>query len=552
MGCLKALVLMQLKDKLDFSFTKSKKLFIRKIVFEILKFAAVAAISYLLCYVLTLLVLDKSDVPQMIVIVLTLLLGISIISCTIGLVKSLYFADDNKVLITFPVKNNVIFLSKLIVFYLYELVREYCLIVPVLLGMGVLNLVNLSVVFIPWMMIMMLLIPAAVVTFSALLSIPALYIARFANRYPISKIILFFIVAGFAVWGIVELIKIIPEDLDIINGGVAIKRGIKEFIASVCRVVLPITYLVSIITGERNSSLKYSIFNGTTAMRFGIFVLALVATVALVYFISRPLFFRMMSKSFEFEKKAVSKEKLNNPHGRKVAFLLKEFRLCILDTEVSLNFLTVYIAVPVMVLLLNKIYAAINTRLAGQVMTYAFTILVMMLPMLASNGMIAKLFSKEGHAAYMKKTEPVNILEPIFAKLSFFLVLSVPSLIVSVAIFGSFVHESFAWYDLVMLALTLIVVQWGHILFSALTDIMNPQNEQYATVGESAQNPNENKATITAFIISAFFAFFGYVLLNENPMITGAIVKLFIIGVVLFAVTLSLFIKVIKTYYYEK
>lgn len=549
---LKALVLMQLKDKLDFGFVKTKKTLIRKIVFTLLKFLIVVAACYVVNLLLTLFIFNASDEPKIMVFVLALLLVISLISCTIGLVRALYFADDNKVLITFPVSANVIFISKIIVFYIYELIREYMLIVPILLGFGLFNISRFTFWFMPWSLIVMLFVPCIVVLAAALISIPSLFVARFANRYPVVKLVLFFMLVGAATWAIVKVVGIIPENLDFTKIVPPLRRLLVDFFDRIGRYLPPIEALVGLLIGEQNKSLTYNVFTARTALYFGILLFSAAALFAITYFVSRPIFFKMMSKSFEFEKKSVNKARLNKKHGKLYAFTLKEFRLCILNTEVSLSFLTVYMLVPVMIFVLNKLYSAINTRLAGQVMTYAFTLLIMLLPMLASNGMIAKLFSKEGRAAYMKKTEPVNILEPIFAKLSFFLILSVPSIIASVAVFGSFVSQRFHWYDLVFLGGTIIFVQWAHILYSALTDIMNPQNEQYATVGESAQNPNENKATITAFVLSAFFAFFGYVLFNENPAITGATVKLFIIAAVMLGVMTLIFVKSIKAYYYEK
>ena len=114
---LKALIFMQLKDKLDFGFVKTKKTLIRKIVFTLLKFTVVAAVAYGLRFFLGMFMFYNSDTPQIMIVLATFLLGISCITCTVGLVKSLYYAEDNKVLITFPVQNNVIFISKLIVYY---------------------------------------------------------------------------------------------------------------------------------------------------------------------------------------------------------------------------------------------------------------------------------------------------------------------------------------------------------------------------------------------------------------------------------------------------
>ncbi|MBP5308033.1 MAG: hypothetical protein J6Z34_02740 [Clostridia bacterium] len=553
---LKALVLMQLKDKLDFGFAKTKKTLIRKIVLTVLKFVVVAAAAFVLRYFLGIFMFYNSDTPKIMIVLVTFLLGISCITCTVGLVKSLYFAEDNKVLITMPAENNVIFLSKLIVYYFYELSKEYFLVVPVLLGVGMNSLNILTFWFIPWMLFVFLFVPAVPVLIGALLSIPALYIARFAGRYPVFKVVLFVVVAGALVWALAVIIGMLPENIDLINQGGTVLRNIKNFLLTFERTVVPASLLVYLITGQRRADLTYNVFAGRTFLIFAGLLAVTAVLIGIVFLVSRPLFFGMMSKSFEFEKKSVDREKLNRKHGRMFAFLYKEFKLCIINEEVSLPFVAVYVAVPLLIFLLNKLYFAMDTRLKGQIMTYAFNLLIMLLPMLAGNAVIATLFSKEGRAGYVKKTKPIDIMMPIFAKLFFFMALSVPSIAATAAVFGSFVHEVFRWYDIALLGMMLLLFQYGHIMFSALLDIMRPQNEQYATVGDNVQNPNETVSTIAAFVISALTAGFGYVLFSEVTLSTGtvtlAMLKLFGIAAVFFVAVTVLFVRCIRAYYYEK
>ena len=553
---LRALVMMQLKDKLDLGFVKSKKTLIRKIVFTLLKFAAVALAAFLARMVLGIFMFYKSDTPQILIVVATFLIGISCITCTGGLVKSLYFADDNKVLITMPVQNNLIFISKLIVYYFYELAKEYMLLVPVFLGIGLNSLGLLSFWFIPWMLLVMLIVPAVPVLIGALLSIPTLFLVRFANRYPIFKVGLFVVVAGLIVLGIALLIGMLPEKIDLINQGHTIIRVIKDILLRFERTVLPASWLVYLVIGKAGANLTYNVFSSRTFIILGGLIGVIAVLVGINFLVSRPLFFGMMSKSFEYEKKAVDKGKLNKKHGKWATFLLKEFKLCILNEEVSLPFLATYIAVPLMIYLLNKLFFAMDMSLKGQVMTYAFDLLIMLLPMLAGNAVIATLFSKEGRAGYIKKTKPVDILMPIAAKLFFFFVLAVPSVAATVSIFGYFNGQVFKWYDLVLFGFMLLFMQNAHVIFSAMLDVMRPQNEQYATVGDVARNPNETASTVVAFVLSGLTAGFGFILFSETTLSTGTatvpVIKLAAIAAALLVAVTVLFIKSVRAYYYDK
>ena len=92
MKFLKPLVMMQLKDKIDFSFLKSRKKTITKIVFTILGFVAVTAVCYLMFYISSLLNLFSllPTVPlTVMVVIFTLMFILSCFTCTIGLMKKL-------------------------------------------------------------------------------------------------------------------------------------------------------------------------------------------------------------------------------------------------------------------------------------------------------------------------------------------------------------------------------------------------------------------------------------------------------------------------------
>ncbi len=562
MNCLKPLVMMQLKDKIDFSFARTKKTLIRKIIFTILRFAVVLLATWVVSMLLDLFVFDASDFPNVLTLVLTFLFAASLLTCTIGLVKSLYYADDNKVLITLPADNGLIFLSKIIVYYLYELIRELMLILPIILGVGIYMAGKVSLWFIPWTVLSMLFVPALPVLIGALLSIPSLFIARFIGKFPVIKVSLFVIaVAAFValvVWGI----SLIPQDIDLINQGPIVISESRAFLLRFSNNVAPVAWLVKMFIGIRQPDATYSFFNGKTLLVFGILIASILVLLALVYFVGKPLFFKMMSKSFEFQKNANAKPKENKPKSKWLAFLQKEFKLCIANAEVSMTFLAVYIAVPLLIYLMNSFYAAMNTSLQGNVMSWAFNILIMLLPMLASNSVIATLYSKEGRAGYMKKTEPVNILQPLTAKIFFFALMSIPSVIATTVVFAKFYGASFAWYDCVMLAVMLLGFQYGHILFSALQDILNPQNEQYATIGESTQNPNEGKSLLLAFIISILVALFAFLIFGDYSYdwyntwgitnVTASVLRLMLIALTFCVTMIILYIKNVKAYYYER
>ena len=110
------LVKMQLKEKMDMGYLRSKRKLIFKIVWLFVEFAAITAVIAVLFHFVKLLGLFSlvHDIPVSVIsLAFGIMLLLSLVTDTIGLVKSLYFSKDNTVLLTFPATPSLVFFSKL-------------------------------------------------------------------------------------------------------------------------------------------------------------------------------------------------------------------------------------------------------------------------------------------------------------------------------------------------------------------------------------------------------------------------------------------------------
>ena len=122
------LVKMQLKEKMDLSYMRSTRKLIFKLVWLFIEFAAITALIAVAFYFIKLLGLFSlvHDIPVSVIsIVFGIMLLLSLVTDTIGLVKSLYFSKDNTVLLTFPATPSLVFFSKLMTYYVYELRKSF-------------------------------------------------------------------------------------------------------------------------------------------------------------------------------------------------------------------------------------------------------------------------------------------------------------------------------------------------------------------------------------------------------------------------------------------
>ncbi|MDD4154709.1 MAG: hypothetical protein PHT30_04815 [Bacilli bacterium] len=556
MNDIKTLVIMQLKDKLDLGFIKDKAQMIRKIIFFILRFLIVAAIAYALFFVSSFLRIFHNSpfIPTSIMtMILTIILVISTFACTTDLIKSLYMAEDNQVLVTYPISANRIFMSKIIVFYFYEIYKNFTFTLPIFVAYGLISPVNWF--FYIWVFLSFFLVSMIPVVIGVVISLPGFFVGKFFSRYRILRIMFFIAVLSGFIYLLVCLILLIPSEINVLNYWGPIKVLLSDVTMFFQTYFKPVYYIILMVIGKYDVSMKYTYLNLDVWLVLICLIGILIALFMSAYFVARFLFIRMTSVSFEYEKRFKVKALLNRRLPAFASFILKELRLIFRSGQFTTNFITTYVSIPLFILLINQIFDSMDLYPNGQFAVQAFNILIIMLPLLASNSVVATMYSKEGRTAYMKRTKPVVIVFPLLAKLLPNIILSVASLIISLYIFNAYMH--YVLINMVLLAFALIFIQVGHILFCALLDLMNPQNEQYATAGEQVNNPNETKATIFGFIVSFLIALITLGFLVEeqfmpNQSFNYAFLKILLIGFCFFGVALYMFIEKIKAYYYDR
>ena len=560
------LTLFQLKDKIDMSWMKSRKTLIQTIVFGLLKFAVVAAIVYVVLYLLTTVgFLNKyHDIIHLFTLFLTVTLFLNLCSSTYTLMKSLYFADDNKVLITLPVNANKLFFSKLFVYFIYELKKSFSLLVPGIFGFLIFEAMGfksfeVSFINIIWMLIPVVIVIVIQVLLAAILSIPFLYIYRLFKRNQIFDLVLVALAVTTLILVVVNLINLIPDDIDLDRQWPSMVNGFSNFLENIDRYAYPVNWGTRIFFGEAvgtatSMSDPHYRLVGYTFIRFAIAIGAVAVLTGIAFLLIRPFYFTMIYKTFEYDKNPQLVMKKNVKHKKYVTFANKEFKLSFRDFDISGSYIAIYIIVPILLFFMDRVISAISTSMRGNNIAIAVNALLTILPLLASNSTIATLYSKEVRTAYLTKSNPVNPFIPLTSKLLCNLVFSVPSIIACAIIFANF--SGLGVLIAVLFSVSVLLIQYAHIFYSAAQDIMNPQNEVYATTGSDFNNPNEAKATIMAFIGSFAITLAFYFMLVESMRLydnyLSAFVRLLIVAAFLFAGFLLLFIKKIKAFYYEK
>ncbi|MEG2014362.1 MAG: hypothetical protein RR086_01385, partial [Clostridia bacterium] len=326
MNLLKPLVMMQIRDKLDFSFLSSKKQTIFKIVFAILGFVVVTGLCYVVlwaCSLLKLFSLSGKIPLSVMVVIYTVMLLLSTINCSVGLMQSLFYAKDNPILLTLPVAPNMVYISKLLVYFFFELKKNLYFTVPLFVAYGI--LCEYPIYFYPWLVLCFLLLTALPVALGGVLSMPLIVIDWFLKRFTAIRFALLAIVAGLGIWLVYSLINIIPSNINIVNSWGKLFWRIQDFLNLFVVWVSPITYIITMVCG-RQTSTSIVMFSGVNFIVLACVVGLLCVLLAINFFASRPMFFRSASKSFEFGKEYRNTRYKNNFHRPLTAGIIKEFK----------------------------------------------------------------------------------------------------------------------------------------------------------------------------------------------------------------------------------
>ncbi len=546
---LKTLVSMQLKEKLNL---KGRSKFNKRtafgMIFAVLKFALIVGLCFVFLFLarkLQLFSLTGILPTSIVTVVFTVMLLISIVATTMSLTKSMYYSHDNPVLLTLPCKASEVYLSKLIVYYIYELIRNFSFMVPMFIAFGVIS--KFSFIYYIWLLICFVFISMIPVVIGALLSIPGMWFYDFFRQYKRLQLGCLIALIGLIVISVVKAIAIIPKNIDLLGTWGTTYWQIQDFLKAFTNNFSVFHRVVEMIVGVR-AGLHNKIFVIDTFITLAILLISIVALFMLGIVVVKPLFYKMASKPFEYRKDLV-KAKQNKILPKRATTYKTELLLNIRQPERIFSSVGVLIALPILIFFLNKMFMAMSTRLLGDNMSISFNILIILLVALTSNSYAASAFSKDGRSSYLIKVQPSKYQPLLLAKLSFNSVTLVLSFIATFIVV--YLNTGLGFAKALVLILSCIAIYFAHLFYSAELDIMNPQTELYATIGNTDNNPNETKSTLMAFLISFLvFGLFLLLLIENNSLFTY--LKLFAVSLVMMISRLYLFLNKIKLYYMEK
>ncbi|HOP56705.1 MAG TPA: hypothetical protein PLH02_03530 [Bacillota bacterium] len=525
------LTLMQLSNKMNLRFIHNRR------------FAGKVAVGFVLLVVLSvvmagLLYLVKNIlyIPVNVYFVIFFLIitqVISIISATNGLIIDLYSSKENQILLAFPVKNDEVFVSKLMVYFFHELIKNFYFLIPLLIGFGYVNSM-------PWwyylnILPVSIMLPMVAVLTSALLSIPIMYIKHFFSAKNAFSLIAAILMIGGLFYFVTVLVANIPIPIRIV-------QLYNRFVSN-----LAIFMQSSAKYGTIYTMIGKLLFNMNMLINYGLVLGIIGGMLLLVFLISRPLYFRLASKTLEF---AVDKQHKSHEEKTSKSIFLTFLRKEWLVTKRSVNELLGNYALlflfPFVLYILNYIYLGIPRSSLGTALMVAFDLLISLFLVSASNTASASAITSEGYEFILLKTAPSKTNRIVWAKITINVVFSSLIIIISFLMFR-FALPNFPVSDILPMMVTILILNTTHILWSLQIDVLNPHLAEYASSGSLSGNPNVQKSVTMGFGMSLVFGVIFIALCFVLP--DKAWLIIISLSVVFFAYRLFSFINFLGAYF---
>ncbi len=489
---LRILTLLQLSDRLNLKKYKDSAKLATTITISIVGLGLFTGIYcgilYLLC---DLIMIPKNQ--TILTFVLFFIQILSVIACTHGLNKTLYFGKDNMILLSYPANHHEVFLSKLIVYYVYEFIKNFFFMLPLLISIGIMFKI-FSVHYIIATILFLIFLPMFPVLIGAVLTLPLLLIKNLLKKIPLIReigvvglLVLLFLL-------IVRIMEVIPVPLRIVALYNQFMTNFTNFIVNINKYSLFYNNIGEILFSE-NLLVNYLIL-------FGI----LIGLLAIVILLSMPLYFRLASKSQE--QANVKKHRNVNKANKNIflTFFRKEWILTKRNIGDFVNNYIFMFATPFVVFIMTSIITAIDRNQLGYSLTTASIGLVILMMASASNTASALAITQEGSEFVLLKTAPADATKMAWAKIFFNLSFSTIMIIISYVVVTIFCKRLTDLPTVWLLCGGTILVNAALIFWSFELDIKNPSLREYASNNDASTIKNVSTSIKIGLVLSFIYA----------------------------------------------
>lgn len=497
------LVMMQLKDKWNMSFKYDKKGTLLRLSGKLIVFVVITVIAYFIMDLTTgtLHIFFSSRIPLAAMIpIIGVLTIFEVLSILIGMTKSLYFAKDNVVLITYPVKSDYLFLSKIIVYYIDAVKKSFMLFFPVIISFGLIYGYPLH--FYLWALFIDFFYVGLLTLICGILSIPTYFILKFLDKFRVIKIVLTFVLAGALIYGTIALLSVIPTNINLVREYDKFTKGLNEFLAWFGDSFKFSSAVTHVFLGVREGY-AMKIYSTYTWAGFLVSLGGIAVLVVANAFLAKPFYNKMIATSNRSNTRQPKQHK-NIKLPKMVSVLCYELLRVVRNERYLVSTLTCVVVMPLITLIVNRLYGAFSTDSTGMYLVFVFNFFFILIVVCSHNTTASCVFSKDGPSWTVNKTMPINPRLSLSLRLVYNIFISLLIIIPSSIIFFDG-FKGASKYSLTIFMITLFILGVFHNFISASFDYSNSKNKDKADIGSEIVSSHELVSIAFGFLIGLVY-----------------------------------------------
>jgi hypothetical protein len=158
-----------------------------------------------------------------------------------------------------------------------------------------------------------------------------------------------------------------------------------------------------------------------------------------------------------------------------------------------------------------------NRRTLGNDLVLVINVLIVALIVTGSNTASASAITTEGYEFILLKSAPYDTSKMAWAKILFNFLFTTFVIIISFILFAV-VLPVYPKKDIIFLFVFILLLNFGHIIWSLQLDVLSPKLSDYATSGSLSNNHNIKKSLSIGLVLSLFSALlaaFAFIVIKE-------------------------------------
>lgn len=407
-------------------------------------------------------------------------------------VQIMYFSKDNEIILTLPVDKKAVFLSKLAVVYVSNLLVSTLIILPSVIVTAIaLSMNNYAVPLIYYflMPVAIFILPVLPLLLTSLISFPIMKLISYFKKHPLLGTLVL------AVFIVTFIICVYIPIFSMQGGGMGSSVVLPQEI--VTKVLSSGNYMYNV------NFLSKAMMGINWALNTFIFLIISIGSLGICLVLAHFLYSNsnaMLVEGGGIQKNEKAIKAADKQFSKRKSYVIIELKSILRNTSLSLNSLMSLIMVPIFVFLYNVILSKSfemgmeggHSSLFTTAMCSFFSI-----TMLGGTNMVATMcFSREGNNFQLLKTYPISIKEILWAKLRFADIVSLTGTILSGIVFAATTKGNII--DMIMFVITIGLFCICINAFAVSRDLKNPKLN-WINVKELTKN---NFSSIIPMLIS--------------------------------------------------